>query len=197
MKITGTMKIQKHEDTSTIQFNRIKLDILCRNVSNHPYGHITESTGLVDRRRSGHVTGTDHSRWHRSLSRRCLRHCCGAIYIGLVSTWTSALTLFFISSLGLVIILRSFFSRFIEGDSSVANTEELLDDLDEFVEVIKTIGPADKAGMVKFKGTQWKALGDGQEIAIGSTARIVSRENITLLVKPVDSIEKALTESDT
>ncbi len=121
----------------------------------------------------------------------------GAIYIGLVSTWSGALTLFFISSLGLVIILRSFISRFIEGDSTVANTEELLDDLDEFVEVIKTIGPADKAGMVKFKGTQWKALGDGQEIAIGSTARIVSRENITLLVKPVDSIKKTLPESDT
>ena len=113
-----------------------------------------------------------------------------AIYLGFVTTWVGALTLFFISSLVLVISLRMVVSRFAEGDSTVGNTEELLDELDEIVDVIETIGPADNPGLVKFRGTSWRALGEGEEIPAGNTARIVSRENITLLVEPADRMEK-------
>ena len=115
-----------------------------------------------------------------------------ALYFGLVTTWTSALILFFISSLILIITLRALFSRFVEGDSTVANTNEILDEVGELVEVIETIGPADKVGTVKFRGTTWRALGEGQEIRTGSVARIVSRENISLLVTAADPIEKQL-----
>ncbi len=116
----------------------------------------------------------------------------GAIYFGLVTSWVSALTLFFISSLVLVISLRMMVSRFAEGDSTVANTEEILDDIDHFVEVIETIGPADHPGKVRFRGTSWQALGEGEEIPVGATVRIVSRENISLLVEPADPIAHKL-----
>lgn len=115
-----------------------------------------------------------------------------AIYLDLVTSWIGALTLFFISSLVLIITLRALFSRFIEGDSTIANTNEILDEVDEIVEVLETIGPADKVGTVKFRGTAWRALGGGQEIPAGSMARIVSRENISLLVKAADPIEKQM-----
>ena len=115
-----------------------------------------------------------------------------AVYIGLITTWMSALTLFLISSLVLIIALRAIVSQFVEGDSTVANTEEIIDEVDELVEVTETIGPADKAGAVKFHGTIWRALGEGEEIPAGSTARIVARENISLLVTAADPIEKHL-----
>ena len=115
-----------------------------------------------------------------------------AVYIGLVTTWMSALTLFFVSSLVLIIALRALVGRFVEGDSTVANTEEILDEVDELVEVTEAIGPADKAGAVKFHGTIWRALGEGEEIPAGSTARIVARENISLLVTAADPMEKHL-----
>ena len=115
-----------------------------------------------------------------------------AITLGLVTTWVSAVTLFLISSLVMIIALRALVSRFVEGDSTIANTEELLDEVDELVDVIETIGPADHAGVVKFHGTKWQALGEGEEIPAGSTARIVSRENISLLVVPADPMEKHL-----
>ena len=104
----------------------------------------------------------------------------------------SALILFFVSSLVLIITLRALFSRFVEGDSTVANTSEILDELGEIVEVIETIGPADKVGTVKFRGTAWRALGEGKELPAGSLARIVSRENISLLVTAADPIEKQM-----
>ncbi|MDG2072315.1 MAG: NfeD family protein [Pseudomonadales bacterium] len=116
----------------------------------------------------------------------------GAIYFGLVTTWVDALTLFFVTSLFLIISLRAVVSRFAEGDSTFANTAEILDEVDELVEVIETIGPADNPGLVKFHGTQWRALGEGEEIPTGSTARIVARENISLLVRQVDPMEKDL-----
>ena len=115
-----------------------------------------------------------------------------AVYLELVTTWVGALTLFFIASLILIVTLRALFSRFIEGDSSVGNTSEILDEVGEIVEVIESIGPADKVGTVKFRGTAWRALGGGKEIPAGSMARIVSRENISLLVTAVDPIEKQM-----
>ena len=115
-----------------------------------------------------------------------------AVYIGLITTWMSALTLFLISSLVLIIALRALVIQFVKGDSTVANTEEILDEVNELVEVTETIGPADKAGAVKFHGTIWRALGEGEEIPAGCTARIVARENISLLVTAADPMEKHL-----
>ncbi len=112
-----------------------------------------------------------------------------SLYFGLVTTGTSALTLFFISSLALIICLRFVVMRFVGGDSTVSNTEEILDEVDELVSVIETIGPAESPGVVKFRGTQWRALGDGKVIDTGSLARIVSRDNISLLVVPADPLE--------
>lgn len=105
------------------------------------------------------------------------------IWLGIVSTWMNALLTFFVVSIVLLIFIRSFFTRMVEGDSSVGNTDEKLDDFDALVEVTETIGPGNQAGQVRYQGSLWKALGDGEEIASGGHARIVTRENITLIVK--------------
>ncbi len=107
----------------------------------------------------------------------------GALALGLVSTWVNTMTLFFVSSLALIISLRSFFTRFAGGDFTRANTEEILDDLDEVVEVVETIGPGDTVGRIRYRGTSWRALGDGSTIKQGSMARIVARDNTTYIVE--------------
>ncbi len=108
-----------------------------------------------------------------------------SLWLGLVTSWINALSLFFISSLALIVSLRAVVSRFAEGDSSMANTEEILDEVDEIVEVLDTIGPGESVGTISFRGTSWRALGDGREIKEGAQARIVSRENTTYIVDPV------------
>ncbi len=108
-----------------------------------------------------------------------------SLWLGFVTTWVNALSLFFMSSLALIISLRAVVSRFAEGDSSKANTEEILDEIDEIVEVVDTIGPGEAVGAITFRGTTWRALGDGRELQKGTRARIVSRQNTTYIVNPM------------
>ena len=111
------------------------------------------------------------------------------IWLGLISGWMNALLTFFVVSILLLVFIRSFFTRMVEGDSSVGNTDEKLDDFDALVEVTETIGPGDKTGQVRYQGSLWKAIGDGEEIAKGGHARIVTRENITLVVKKTSFVD--------
>jgi membrane protein implicated in regulation of membrane protease activity len=107
-----------------------------------------------------------------------------ALLFGLVQTWTSVLTLWFISSLVLVILLRSFAQRFVGGDITVGSTDEALDAFGEIVDVVEDIGPGQKKGRVIFRGTEWDALGDGELIKAGDLATFVSSDNICLIVAP-------------
>jgi membrane protein implicated in regulation of membrane protease activity len=113
----------------------------------------------------------------------------GALWLGLVTTWVNTLTLFFITSLALILSLRSFFTRFAGGDYSQANTEEIIDDLDEIAVVLEPIGPGENVGTINFRGSTWRALGNGQKIATGAKVRIVARDNITYIVEPAQEIE--------
>ena len=45
-----------------------------------------------------------------------------AAYFGLVGTWMGACTLFFIASIAMILLLRQFAVKFVEGDSSQGNT---------------------------------------------------------------------------
>ena len=109
-----------------------------------------------------------------------------AIWLGIVSSGTGALMSFIVGSMGLIIGLRGFMFRMAEGDSTKGNTIEILDDIDQVVTVISPIGRGDAEGLVCLRGSDWKAVGDGREIAAGESARIVSRENITLVVVPAE-----------
>jgi membrane protein implicated in regulation of membrane protease activity len=109
----------------------------------------------------------------------------GAVSFGFVMTWMNALTLFFVTSLALVITLRAFFMRYAGGDFSRGNIVEILDDLGQRVPVIKTIGPGQHRGLIDYNGTRWKALGDGQKIEAGSEVQIVGLSNVTYIVEPI------------
>ena len=112
-----------------------------------------------------------------------------SMQLGFVASWVNALTLWFVSSLVLVILLRGVAQKMVGGDSSVANTDEEVDALGEVVEVVETIGPGEAKGRVVFRAVGWSAVSDGTEISAGEKARIVSRDNITLVVERVTSDE--------
>ena len=171
------------------------VDIICRAVSNRPMNPLLEPSYwavaagvlmLAELIVPGGIVFF--------LGASCLL-VAGAIWTGLISTWVGALTLFFISSLLLILCLRAFFSRFVEGDFSVANTDEILDEVDQIVDVVEPIGPAQAAGVVSFRGTRWRALGDGAALPVGSRVKIVARENTTMIVAPLTMADEQPLES--
>lgn len=110
-----------------------------------------------------------------------------AVHFGLVTTWMGACTLFFIASLAMILLLRQFAVKFVEGDSSRGNTDELLDDVGEIAIVVDSIGPGNKQGRILFRGTQWPALGDGSELQVDAQVQIVSRQNVSYIVEKCEA----------
>ncbi len=108
----------------------------------------------------------------------------GLLFVGIIDTWVSAWLFFFIATMVLIFAFRGVTQKLVGGDSHIANTDENLDIYGKTALVIETIGPGENPGRIEFQGTQWPALGDGQEIQTGSEVTIVCHENISLLVEP-------------
>lgn len=108
-----------------------------------------------------------------------------ATALGLVTGLAQSLTLWFISSIILLLVFRSLTQKLIGGDSHVDNTDEELDLFLQPALVKQAIGPGQQQGRVEFQGTEWPALGDGTEIPAGSKVKVICRENIALVVEPL------------
>lgn len=107
-----------------------------------------------------------------------------ALYLGLVEGWLSAFTLWFISSLLLIIVLRSILQRYLpEGEAEVQSTDEDLDAYGAVVEVAEAMSP-EQAGRIRFRGTTWPAICYECALSPGEKAKIIHRENLLWVVEP-------------
>jgi membrane protein implicated in regulation of membrane protease activity len=109
----------------------------------------------------------------------------GAQMIGLVNGFTTSMTLWFISSMILLLTCRGITQRFVGGDSHIGNTDERVDLFNQLAVVKQDIGPGQLAGRIRYLESDWNALGDGSVIKAGSKVKIICRENIGFIVEPV------------
>ena len=110
------------------------------------------------------------------------------VWLGLLSSWVSAITTWFIASLALLLGLRGLVLRLVPGETETQSTDEELDVFGQIVEVIEAVGP-EPGGRIRFRGTTWDALCLEQTIPAGSKARIVLREDLAWIVDPADVLE--------
>ncbi len=107
-----------------------------------------------------------------------------ALYLGLVEGWISAFTLWFISSLLLLIILRSFLQRYMpQGEAQRQSTDEDLDAYGAVITVAEAMSP-DQAGRIHFRGTTWPGICYEKALQSGEKATIIHRENLLWVVEP-------------
>lgn len=104
-----------------------------------------------------------------------------AEYLGWVEGWVPSLTLFFISSLFLVLVVRSFFLRLFPGDTKVENVDEDADARGSLVDVIQDITPA-RHGRIRFRDSSWEAESE-ETILKGEKAVIVARSGTLFVVQ--------------
>lgn len=105
---------------------------------------------------------------------------------GLRSNYILQLILWLASSGLTLAFLRKFFSKIFKGKEQRDTGE------DEFVcktaEVIEPI-LKNKPGRVSFEGTTWKAIAYDEIIKAGDIVEILKKDNLTLIVRKVHSIE--------
>ncbi len=110
------------------------------------------------------------------------------IWLGLIQTWVTSITAWFISSLVLLLVLRSFFQRFVSGDVEKQSTDEDIDAYGDVVEVVETIGP-DREGRIRYRGTTWQATSYDYTLEAGTKAQIVYRESLVWIVEPANPLD--------
>ena len=103
-----------------------------------------------------------------------------------LDTWALVLTAWFICASILLFVLYFFTEKFFNAEQIIENAHEELDIYGKKVDVIENIGPGTHPGRVKYQGTTWTALSDGSEITAGSHATIVCKDNISLVVEPIE-----------
>lgn len=101
---------------------------------------------------------------------------------GIIKGLYLSLIIWFISSIIMLLLLRSFFMKYFEGDSRVQSTDEDSDAYGQTVEVIEDVNPS-HPGRIYFRGSSWSAKSE-VSILKNEKATIVGRDSNTYIIKP-------------
>ena len=102
--------------------------------------------------------------------------------LGLIKSWGLALLAWSLTSAGLVMGVRMGGKRLSPGVREKALPDEELDAFGKRVEVVEMVGP-NLEGRIRFRGTTWPARALDEELAAGTFARIVTRDNLVWIVE--------------
>jgi membrane protein implicated in regulation of membrane protease activity len=107
----------------------------------------------------------------------------GLAALGIVQAWTTAIAVWAVGSLGMVLGLRSGAQRLLPGESDRGATDEDVEAFGEVVEVVEEVGPFE-SGRIRFRDVTWAAQTIEGRIPAGAKARIVARDNLIWIVEP-------------
>ncbi|MCK5883694.1 MAG: NfeD family protein [Bacteriovoracaceae bacterium] len=107
----------------------------------------------------------------------------GFVHFSIITSIPIAIITWFISSIFMMFVLRSFFMKFFEGDSYKQIVDEDEDAIGSCVEVIEKILPHEE-GRVRFRNTTWGARSD-EEFSVGEKAIIEKRDGNKWVVKSI------------
>lgn len=107
----------------------------------------------------------------------------GLAAFGLITGWTTAVAAWSVSSLALVLGLRSGAQRLLPGEADRTSTNEDVDAFGEVVEVVEDVGPFE-SGRIRLRDVTWAAQTIEGRIPKGARARIVARDNLIWIVEP-------------
>ncbi len=110
-------------------------------------------------------------------------------WLGLIDSLAYSFTAWFVSSLALLVVVRSALQRFMPSETSFTPLEEDVDLFGAVAEVVETVSPDHKDGRISFQGTTWPATSDSAEIRPGAKVTILYRENLGWRVQPCDAAD--------
>ncbi len=105
--------------------------------------------------------------------------------LGLLSDPLTAVFTWVFLSTGLTIALRPLAMRFVQGDISLALTDEDAEAMGQTVTVIEEVGE-EEPGRIRFRGAAWDARTLEGRLPEGAEAKLLYRDNLTWIVEPAD-----------
>jgi len=108
--------------------------------------------------------------------------------LGLLMDPTTAIVTWVFLSAGLTIALRPFVLRFVQGDASLALTDEDAEAMGQTVTVVEEVGP-ETEGRIRFRGATWDARAVEGTLPEGATATLLYRDNLTWIVQSADDAD--------
>ena len=112
-------------------------------------------------------------------------------WMGLLSGLVESFTVWFITSMVLLIGLRHFAMKWFPSETSYQMTDEDVEAIGTIVEVIDTVGNSDQKGRIRFAGTSWPAVTREGSISAGTKAKLLYRDNLVWTVEPYHQLESA------
>lgn len=105
--------------------------------------------------------------------------------LGLLGDPLTAVVTWVFMSTGLTIALRPLMLRFVQGDTSLAVTDEDAEAMGQTVTVLEPVGP-DEPGRIRFRGASWDARTLEGTLPAGAEAQILYRDNLTWIIESAD-----------
>lgn len=112
-------------------------------------------------------------------------------YLGVVETLGASLAVWMASSVGLLLGVRKSLMRFFPSESQYRPHRPDIEALGHVVDVLEDVPTEGTPGRIRYEGTTWEALSEGEPIKAGSKARLVVRDNLVWRVEPLSADELA------
>lgn len=107
------------------------------------------------------------------------------VLAGLIVNPLTAFTIWFVTSLALILVLRRFAQRLFPADTSHKEVDEDSEFEDQVVAVVKDIASTHSDGRISLQGTTWAARALDEPVPAGGKARLLYRESLVWIVAPV------------
>jgi len=106
--------------------------------------------------------------------------------LGLIDSMSVSLVAWMGLSLGSLIALRGFLTRYTSSEKSFQPTDEDLDAYGELVQIQSEVSDQGEGGRIRFRGTTWAARSVRGALPPGSAARILHRDNLVWVVEAAE-----------
>lgn len=115
-------------------------------------------------------------------------------YLGVVESLGVSLALWMTGSVGLLLGVRKSVMRFFPSDSQYHPHRPDVEALGHVVDVLEDIPTEGTPGRIRYEGTTWEALSEGEPIKAGSKARLLVRDNLVWRVETLspDELSEAM-----
>jgi membrane protein implicated in regulation of membrane protease activity len=117
-------------------------------------------------------------------------------WFGLLTGLLPSFTVWFVTSIILLISLRHFVLKWLPAETSFQVTDEDVDAAGRIVEVVKQINSGNDQGRIRYGGTTWPAISKEGVIPPGRKARLLYRDNLVWTVELYLELEESSKETE-